>query len=48
MRSLGINKTTTNVFQVGEHQYTDLKYALEDAERKKASVDQKLPSEINN
>lgn len=48
LRSLGIVKTTTDVFQVGKHRYTDLKYALEEAERKKASVDQKLPSELSN
>ena len=48
LRRLGIVKTTTDVFQVGEHRYTDLKYALEEAERKKASVDQKLPSELRN
>ena len=48
LRRLGIIRTTTDVFQVGEHRYTDLKYALEEAERKMASVDQKLLSEPSN
>ena len=48
LRRLGITRTTTDVFQVGEHRYTDLKYALEEAERNMASVDQKLLSEPSN
>jgi|DEB0MinimDraft_10_1074344.scaffolds.fasta_scaffold37434_2 hypothetical protein len=38
LNDLGITKTTITVFHVGQHKYTDLKHAVEEATRNKKVV----------
>ena len=38
LNELGITKTTITIFHVGQHKYTDLKHAVEEANRNKEVV----------